>query len=58
MRGVAQLKRVVGDLMHCEEKTSNIQHSTSNIQWSAFGRPLDVGRSMLEVGCSQKFVGR
>ena len=31
--------------------TSNIQHPTSNLQRLSSGRSLDVGRSMLDVGC-------
>ena len=34
------------------EETSNIQHPTSNVQGPSFGPLLDVGRSMLDVGCS------
>jgi len=34
------------------EGTSNIQHPTSNVQGPSFGPLLDVGRSMLDVGCS------
>jgi hypothetical protein len=34
-----------------ERRTSNIQHPTSNIQGSASVQSLDVGRSMLDVGC-------
>ena len=33
-------------------KTSNIQHPTSNTQWRQLVPALDVGRSVLEVGCS------
>ena len=33
-------------------KTSNIQHPTSNTQRLPFGQRLDVGRWMLDVGCS------
>jgi hypothetical protein len=32
--------------------TSNIQHPTSNVQGLRIGPPLDVGSSMLDVGCS------
>ena len=39
-------------------KKSNIQHSTSNIQCSVFVHLLDVGRSMFDVGCSQRFMER
>jgi hypothetical protein len=35
------------------EGTSNIQHPTSNIQLPGFGQSLDVGRLMLDVGCSR-----
>ena len=36
-----------------EPKGENIQHPTSNIQCPSFPRSLDVGCSMLVVGCSQ-----
>jgi hypothetical protein len=39
------------------EKTSNIQHPTSNTQWVRPVRSLDVGCSMLDVGCSQGVHG-
>jgi len=35
-------------------ETSNIQHPTSNIHWQSFGGSLDVGGSMLDVGCFQR----
>jgi hypothetical protein len=37
--------------MSTPKKTSNIQHPTSNIHWPPFEQSLDVGRSMLDVGC-------
>jgi len=37
-----------------QHPTSNTQHPTSNIQWGSFGGSLDVGGSMLDVGCFQR----
>jgi adenine-specific DNA glycosylase len=38
--------------------TFNIQHSTSNVEGRACEHSLDVGSSMLNVECSQGFMGR
>lgn len=38
-------------------KTPNIQYPTANIQRTPLCQPLDVESSMLDVGCSQGFMG-
>lgn len=42
------------ELLKRGPETSNSQHPTSNIQCPSFGGSLDVGSSMLDVGCSQR----
>jgi pseudouridine synthase len=39
-------------------QTFNAQHPTSNLQGRTFRPPRDVGSSMLNVECSQGFMGR
>jgi hypothetical protein len=48
----------IGALSLKEEKTFNIQRPTANIQRAPSGRTLDVGSSMLDVGCSHGFRER
>ena len=37
--------------------TSNMPHPTSNTQWQPFAQSMNVGSSMLDVGCSQTSWG-
>jgi len=39
------------------KQTSNIQRSTSHAQETPLRQPVNVGSSMLEVGCSQGLIG-